>query len=325
MKTYDYSSGFAPYITGLIEYKRSNGFIYDNASLILWKFDEFILQKYPTENILTKKISDDWCTRRSVEGSSHHSSRISAIRQLAMYMTALGIDSYIPKDFSSKEKAILTIPTITDMEEFFRVLDSRKTDKKTFRTTYAYRILFRLYYCCGMRRSEAGSLKREDLNLEDATITIRSSKGHKDRIVYLPDDAREMLSDYVKYIYDLFPLSPYVFPGRDPMTHISGGAIDAMFRDCWEKTGASKKYAKAPTVHCLRHAFVVERINQWSAEGVDLKVMIPYLSKYLGHSNPSETFYYYHMVESAFSTIIAKGASTTDVIPEVKPYEEESY
>ena len=322
MKTYEYSSVFAPYIEGLIECKRSNGFKYNNASELLLKFDEFIIERHPEATVITKYISDEWCTRRPTEGSSHHGSRISVLRQLAIYMTSLGVDSYIAKDISSKEKPILTIPSSTDIEELFSVVDNRKTDKKSYRSIYAYRIMFRLYYCCGLRRSEAGSLRREDMDLANMTITIRSSKGFKDRIVYLPDDARELLSGYVKFISELFPLSPYVFPGKDPLTHITGGAIDAMFRDCWGKTKASKKYAKPPTVHCLRHAFVVDRINKWAAEGIDFTVMLPYLSKYLGHACPSETFYYYHMVESAFSTIITKGAPTTDVIPEVKPYEE---
>lgn len=322
MKTYEYSSVFAPYIEGLIESKRLNGFIYDNPSLVLRTFDEFITEKHPEATILTKEISDEWCSKRPTEGSSYHGSRISALRQLAIYMTSLGITSYIPNDISSKEKPILTIPSSTDIEELFSVVDNRKTDKRSDRNIYAYRIMFRLYYYCGLRRSEAGSLRRENLDLTNMTITVRSSKGHKDRIVYLPDNAKEMLSDYVKFITNLFPLSPYVFPGRDPMTHITGGAIDAMFRDCWAKTEAGKKYAKPPTVHCLRHAFVVDRINKWVAEGVDFTVMLPYLSKYLGHAGPSETFYYYHMVESAFSTIIKKGVSTTDLIPEVKPYEE---
>ena len=165
MKTYEYSSVFAPYIEGLIECKRSNGFKYNNASELLLKFDEFIIERHPEATVITKYISDEWCTRRPTEGSSHHGSRISVLRQLAIYMTSLGVDSYIPKDISSKEKPILTIPSSTDIEELFSVVDNRKTDKKSYRSIYAYRIMFRLYYCCGLRSSKAGSLRREDMDL----------------------------------------------------------------------------------------------------------------------------------------------------------------
>ena len=87
MKTYEYSSVFAPYIEGLIECKRSNGFKYNNASELLLKFDEFIIERHPEATVITKYISDEWCTRRPTEGSSHHGSRISVLRQLAIYMT----------------------------------------------------------------------------------------------------------------------------------------------------------------------------------------------------------------------------------------------
>ena len=45
--------------------------------------------------------------------------------------------------------------------------------------------------------------------------------------------------------------------------------------------------------------------------------MMPYLSKYLGHSSPDDTFYYYHQVEEAFSIIKQKDLSASFVIPEV--------
>lgn len=45
--------------------------------------------------------------------------------------------------------------------------------------------------------------------------------------------------------------------------------------------------------------------------------MMPYLSKYLGHSSPDDMFYYYHQVEEAFSIIKQKDQSASFVIPEV--------
>ena len=55
--------------------------------------------------------------------------------------------------------------------------------------------------------------------------------------------------------------------------------------------------------------------------GVDTRQMIAYLSKYLGHKSPSETFYYYHLVKKAFIIIKEKDKVSNRVIPEVVPYE----
>lgn len=71
----------------------------------------------------------------------------------------------------------------------------------------------------------------------------------------------------------------------------------------------------------LRFTFVVNRMNLWAEEGVDLQVMMPYLSRYLGHKSINETFYYYYLVSDAYRTIVKKDSIASDVIPEVRAYE----
>ena len=56
-------------------------------------------------------------------------------------------------------------------------------------------------------------------------------------------------------------------------------------------------------------------------EGIPLKEMLPFLSRYLGHQSPDETFYYYHQVSEAFRIIRDKDKTGKLVIPEVNAYE----
>ena len=56
-------------------------------------------------------------------------------------------------------------------------------------------------------------------------------------------------------------------------------------------------------------------------DGIPLKEMLPYLSRYLGHQSPDGTFYYYHQVEEAFRIIRDRDKTGKTVIPEVKAYE----
>ena len=53
-------------------------------------------------------------------------------------------------------------------------------------------------------------------------------------------------------------------------------------------------------------------------QGLDLNVLMPYLSKFLGHKSPDETFYYYHQVLEAFRVIREKDTVAKSVIPEVR-------
>lgn len=79
---------------------------------------------------------------------------------------------------------------------------------------------------------------------------------------------------------------------------------------------------KRTTIRCLRHTFVVNKMNEWMKAGVDTAVMMPYLSRYLGHSSISETQYYYRTIEQAFAVVHRHDAVAERVIPEVVNYGE---
>ena len=72
----------------------------------------------------------------------------------------------------------------------------------------------------------------------------------------------------------------------------------------------------------LRHTFVINRMNLWMAEGMSLDEMLPYLSRYLGHTGINDTLYYYHHVKNAFQVVRQKDNISNRIIPEVVPYEE---
>ena len=149
-------------------------------------------------------------------------------------------------------------------------------------------------------------------------IRIMHSKGHKDRKVYLADDLTELLQIYtvsMKTVYNC--KSEWFFPAREAEKCLTNGTIDSQFRKRWAKTPYAAGCDRNPTVHCLRHSFVVKRMNLWMEEGIPLKERLPFLSKYLGHTSPDETFYYYHQVDTAFRIVRNHDKTGVRVIPEV--------
>lgn len=142
--------------------------------------------------------------------------------------------------------------------------------------------------------------KRDAGFIYESEEWIMQSKGRKDRMVYLSEDLTELLREYVFKLSSVFLCqSVWFFPARNPEQQLSNVTIDKRFRDSWAKTPFAKNCDRNPTVHCLRHSFVVKRMNLWMEEGVSLKEMLPFLSKFLGHTSPEETLYYYHQVDSA--------------------------
>lgn len=50
--------------------------------------------------------------------------------------------------------------------------------------------------------------------------------------------------------------------------------------------------------------------------------MMPYLSRYLGHVGPTETFYYYHQSLDAMAIVRERDTVLARVAPEVVPDEQ---
>jgi len=320
---FTYESGVQPHIIGLLQQKRADGFSYNCDEYHLKKLDEFYCTFFPDENTVTRDIAAKWAQIRMSEGENYRNRRVGVLRQLSLYILSLGIDAYLPRNNGRTVKTVLYIPSREEMTAFFEKLESWKpVGHCGSRTVHSYKLLFRLYYCCGLRLSEARLLKKEDVDSGRGMLTIFNSKGHKDRLVYLPADGREMLCDYMRYMETTVPNTQWLFPGQDISRPLSSNAIQSRFSDCWNALPFAAYADKHPTPHCLRHAFVVERINDWMFKGLDTQALLPYLSKHLGHKSPSETFYYYHLVHNAFEVIKAKDTVSGRVIPEVFDYED---
>jgi len=318
-------SVIAPFIEGLLKEKHANGYSYESEELILNRFDTYCINKNLETVEITKAFLGDWMERNSTEGAFHHGKRISCIRQLLLFMATCGVKVYIPHDFCHFKRAL---PHIFEKEEiisFFSELDSYyPPDNRPaylHRLANEYRLLFRWYLCCGLRNSEAAGILTENVDLEKGALEILDSKGNKDRIVYLSDDLLESTKKYYSYLKDVLGAeSKWFFPGYDPQKPLPNTTIDSVFNRIWSKTPFAECNNK-PTVHDFRFSYVVSRMNLWAEDGMDLQVMMPYLSRYLGHKSTNETFYYYYLVKEAYKTIEKKDTIANDVIPGVPVYE----
>ena len=323
MKNYEYHSQLAPYISGLIGQKRADGYSYEFEAYILKYFDRFCIENGYDNGSLSRDLVMAWAEQRPTESKNYRNQRVSFVRQLALYMISLNMEAYIPPTFESNAISVPHILSLDEIHEFYKAVDSFLPCQTNFqRFSLSYSVLFRLFYCCGLRLSEGCYLKRCAVNLKNGCFSIYQSKGHKDRVVFMSPDMLKMCTNYDKLMQKLVPDREWFFPGREESKPFSKTSIDKRFKEFWNMTPYAGKVDKKPTVHSLRHTYVVTKMNDWMNEGKDFEAMMPYLSRYLGHSSINETQYYYHQVVSAFE-IVRKHDSVADrVIPEVVSYEE---
>lgn len=320
---YVFKSCFAPHIDRLLERKHIEGFTYTSAKYSLIRFDRFCQESGITEAVITKELAGLWRTGNGKECRQTVANRMTALRQLALDMQSYGVGSYIPSGFSCSSHSLTYIMDEKELRRFFDEVDRNVPGihaEKFLRLAMEYKVLFRVVFCCGLRISEARKLLTADVDLGSGKVLIRMSKGRKDRVVFLPADLLPLCSEYREKLKKQYRLStPLFFPAADPEKPFQASALNQKFRYFWEKSCKCepRKHGSHPTVHSLRHSFVVIRMNKWMQQGISLNAMMPYLSKYLGHASVEDTFYYYHQVDEAFKVIREKDTCSAAVIPEV--------
>lgn len=314
----EYRSGLTPSIEGLIAQKRACGFSYDAHAYTLERLDRFCMESGIGDlTTVTREMAAMWAEAVPGEGAASRQHRVSALRQLSIHILSTGSDSYVPRGFACKERPIHYIPTKPEMADLFAVADAYDSANYSY-MAQGYKVAFRLMYCCGLRISECSKLDLADVDETRASLTIRHSKGAKDRLVYMADDVCDMVCEHRNRIRGEYGISTdWLFPGKDPSRHVCKNTFDVKFAQFWRQTPAGARSPRRPTPHSLRHAFVVNRMNAWMEQGVNLEQMMPYLAAYLGHSSANETFYYYHQVEEAFDLVRRRDRVSSKVIPEV--------
>ena len=306
--------------------KQDAGFLYYSAEYTLHQFDKFCADRRVSNPEVTKDLVNSWlgsfdnCCAVTIAG------RASVIRQFSLFLLSIGKEAYIPTHKPHGKQRQIHVLSDDEINALFEKIDqySPGIHAASFcRLAIEYRVLFRLLLCCGLRVSEARKLKKDDVDLQNGTLLIRIGKGNKDRVVYLPDDLRVLLIRYTELLKDDYDdCSMWFFPAREMDNLLSVGLIDKRFNEAWNATSFATACPDKPTVHSLRHTYVVKRMNLWMEQGVPLHSMLPYLSRYLGHKSVEDTFYYYHQLDTAFRIVHNKDRQSKAIIPEVPAYED---
>lgn len=313
-------SGLAPHIQGLLEIKHALGFPYATSERHLRQFDAMCARDYPGQAVLTRQMAMSWAASRDGEHVNGQMRRITPIRQLAKYMNDMGVKAYlIPAGIPGRQVRYRPhLFTHVQLRAFFDAADGLACTPFGGSRHLVIPVLFRMMYCLGLRPGETRRLHRNDVNLAAGTVWIRESKGHKDRIVYMSCDLHNYCRSYEDAISALHPQRIAFFPNRSG-TIYSRSTINYWFRELVEAADPpiTAGPGRAARPYDLRHAHVVANINRWSRSGQDPLAHLPYLGLHLGHTNPEDTWYYFHLAAD-FHPDLRRLANTglESVVPE---------
>jgi len=172
------------------------------------------------------------------------------------------------------------LPKILTDDETERLLDQPNQRYFSPRRDYLF---MRLMLKAGLRSAEAVALQPDHIDMPTGKVTVREGKGAKDRTLWISNDLRDEIGEWL----ERRPESDYLLPTS------KGKKVDTS-----QLRRSVKRYAKEAEIaevdrvspHTLRHTFATRLLRETGN--------IRKVQKALGHSDLSTTMLYTHVVDS---------------------------
>lgn len=206
---------------------------------------------------------------------------ISALRALGDFLVRKQYWSENLGLMLDKPKASRNLPKVLSVENVDKLLSCIDTKELSGKRDDA---LFELIYSCGLRISEACTLKVVNVHLEEQLILV-NGKGDKERIIPFGERAKQKLITYLDEV------RPQLSKGKNVPelflnymgNPISRKGVWKRFKELEVMSGIDAK------VHTLRHSFATHLLSG----GADLRAV----QELLGHSDLSTTTIYTHVTD----------------------------
>lgn len=210
----------------------------------------------------------EYVTQLSREGGRSPSYQNMAVNAIRFYYTAV-LGRPMPRS-PVRPRREKRLPTVLSEGEVVAILQRIRNIK--------HRCVVALIYSAGLRISEAVQLRIGEVDFGRGIISIRQSKGKKDRQVPLARRIAQLLEEYLATYHP----HEYLFEGQTGGQY-SARSIQALFARACAQAGI----AKEATVHTLRHSYATHLLEK----GTDLRI----IQEILGHSSSKTTEIYTHV------------------------------
>lgn len=171
------------------------------------------------------------------------------------------------------------LPVVLTREEVRAVLSNIRVGR--------HRACLSFIYSCGLRISEAVSMKTSQIDSKRMVVHVQFGKGARDRYVPLPQATLHLLRRHWKT--HRHPQWVFPAPSRGGNRELKAtcplpiSSVQKVFRQSLKEVGIQKD----AHVHTLRHSYATHLLE----EGVDIRI----ISTYLGHKSLESTLVYTHL------------------------------
>ena len=174
---------------------------------------------------------------------------LATIEAFCVWLVENGHLSENPLDKVKKLDQVRSAPKWLDKNEKHRVIRAAQKENKRNES-----IILTLLFS-GLRVSELANLTLEDVLIRDrsGSITVRSGKGNKTRVVAIPEQLREVLGEY---IVEHRSMSKWLF-GSQRGERLTDKGVQHLCADIGRKAKIDRL-----TPHRLRHTFLHDLVSK---------------------------------------------------------------
>ena len=216
---------------------------------------------------------------------------ISGLRSFFDYLVFEEYRNTNPTDLLETPKIGTKLPDTLSQDEIDALIDAIDLSHPQGERN---RTIFETIYSCGLRVSEAITLKNSDLFFEEGFIRVLG-KGNKERYVPIHENAQRYITMYQKAIRNhIFPQKGFedtLFLNRRGKG-LSRQMIFMILKDLAIKIDLKKKISP----HTLRHSFATHLLQN----GADLRA----IQQMLGHESITTTEVYVHIDKSYLKQVV---------------------
>jgi len=270
--------------------RRSLGFKLEREGSLLPAFVTFLDKS--GSPVITSALALAWAKQPAAATTYWWAARLRMVRTLARYAHTIDPRTEVPPEYTLPRSRPRLQPYIYSDTEVAALMAATRRISDPFRA-HTYRTLFGLLASTGIRVGEAINLDRTDLDRQEGVITVRDGKFGKSREVPLHSTTVEAIEDYAKHRNRCLsgPESSAFFLSLAG-SRLFYQNVHLTFLRLVRWAGLSDRKPHRPRIHDFRHTFAVRTITDAYRAGLDVERQLPALSTYLGHVNPSSTYWY---------------------------------
>ena len=288
-----------------VERKRSFGLLYEKSEQNLWAFAKQT-SDIPLGCVTPHQVSSFLNGSRT--STVTWRAKFNLLKHFFEYWAARGMlqtlpmprirpacpQTFAPYIYSRTEVQVLLRGTRLSQRK-----DACTIDPATLRT------LLLFLYATGALAGEVLRLSREDVDLKNDWVTLRSNRFGRVRRIPIGPDLHQGLRRYVASVSEN---NRETFFANKDGSAIKAVTLGKSFQRLRTISGVARHDGASyqPRMHDLRHTFAVHRLTAWFKEGADLNRMLPALSAYLGQVGLRSTERYLSMTPERFRKQLVK-------------------